>query len=241
MRILVFHLGSSCDCLIATSVLRGLTKKEGKASIYCVTRDTECKKIFSYSKRVRNSYVLSKVPNGFFDKQFDRVILLSDGVDEDLYKGDEIIGVGQSEKADAMLSILYGDTNSRKNIFQVYYNMAGLKWKGEGYDFRYRPRSRSKGQRTGMCLANANLREYIIDKLHLNNSRLWYVPFKRNLFRRIDEINKCKRIITDDFCTLNIALCLRKEVHFLQAIPYNMNIELFGSGHLYKVPPNIIR
>ena len=61
------------------------------------------------------------------------------------------------------------------------------------------------------------------------------------MFRKMDELNKCGKIITDDFATLNASLFLRKESHFLKAVPHNMKIEMFGSGNIYNIPRGIVQ
>jgi len=66
--------------------------------------------------------------------------------------------------------------------------------------------------------------------------KIWYIPYKKNIFKRMDEINRCKKIITDDFLTLHLSLYLRKYVYFLQTLPSNTKIELFKNGEIHQVP-----
>ena len=125
-------------------------------------------------------------------------------------------------------------------LFQLYYKLAGLKWKGEGYDIGYYPKTRTKKNRAGIAVANSNLRSYILNELKLDNSSVWNLPRKKNILRKMDEINKCKRIITDDIIIFHLALSLRKYVHFLKTFPLNFNLELFKSGEIYDVPLSTI-
>ena len=116
-----------------------------------------------------------------------------------------------------------------------------MKWKGQGYDFDYYPKSRCKKNRTGLAVANANLRSFIIDKLSLDESKLWVIPYRKNIFKKIDEVNRCKRIVTDGFFTMNVASYLKKNIYFLKTVPYTTRIEIFGNGYIYNVPSNIIK
>jgi hypothetical protein len=137
--------------------------------------------------------------------------------------------------------ILYGDEVTNMNLFQIYYRLIGSSWRGQGYDLQYRPRTKSRKSRIGLAVANPNLRYFINDNLNLELSKLWVIPFKNNIYRKMDEINKCKTIVTDDFITMHLALYLRKYVHFLRTIPANFNVEMFGSGYCYDVPVMCLR
>ena len=92
-----------------------------------------------------------------------------------------------------------------------------------------------------MSAANANLRNYVIDKLELDDKRLWYVPYKKNIFRKMDEINRCKKIITDELLTLHLSLYLRKYVYYLETFPHSLKIECFNSGQTYSVPYSYLK
>jgi len=242
MNILVICLGKPSDCFLASSTIKGLSKEYVNSAIYCLTSCQESNQIFSFCKGVRNSYVLEKASDEFFKKEFDKIINLSvfyDAKDEQYLKGK--IDAKFIEPTSDMYKVLSGETKTNKNIFQVYYNMAGLKWMGEGFDIKYYPKNKCNNNRTGVSIANVNLRTYIIDKLNLDHSKIWYIPFRRNIFKRIDEANRCRQIVTDDFMMLNIAISLRKEVHFLKTIDYPTKIEMFGSGMVYNVPVNILQ
>ena len=137
--------------------------------------------------------------------------------------------------------ILYGNKQTSMNMFQIYFKLAGMLWKGEGYDINYFPKTKSKKNRAGIAVAHANLRNYIIENIDLESMKTWIVPYKKNVFKYMDEINRCKQIITDDTLTLHLALYLRKKVHFLQTINDNIKIELFGQGKIYYVQSSVIK
>ena len=117
----------------------------------------------------------------------------------------------------------------------------GMEWHGEGYDIKYYPQSKTKKNKIGIAVANANLRNYITKKQKIDNKRLWHIPYKKNLLKRLDEVNRCNEIITDDFLTFNLVVYLRKYVYFLQTIPYMFKLEYFGKGKIINVPQEIIR
>ena len=71
--------------------------------------------------------------------------------------------------------------------------------------------------------------------------RIWHIPYKKNIFKYMDQINKCHKIITDDFTTFHLAMTLRKYVYFLRTSPLNMKLELFGNGEIYKVPNRVFQ
>jgi hypothetical protein len=123
----------------------------------------------------------------------------------------------------------------------MYFMLAGLKWHGEGYDFHYYPKSKAKKDTSGISVVNNNLKHYILGKLKLNLSEVCNLPHKKNLYNKIDELNKCQNIITDDFFTLNLALFLRKNVYFLETIPFNFPLELFGIGKVFKIPKKFVQ
>lgn len=245
MEILVTHTGTPCECFIATSVLKGLRKKYNDSSLYCIAQNEESKKIFKYNKNVKNSYTVKELTNEFLKKRFDLLVNLH----PDTFQGFEEIQNNCSEKKGFSFSpdaaihkeYLYGDLETNRSIFQIYYSLAGLSWKGEGYDFCYYPKSRCKKNLSGISINNANLKDYIVGKLRLDMSKVWHVPKRKDIFKSLDEINRCFNVVTDDFFTLNLALYLRKGVYFLECVPFNTKIELFGSGKVFRVPKEIIQ
>lgn len=245
MKILIMHSGTPCECFIASSLLQGFKKIDYKyPEVFVVVNDKECESIFEHNTRVKKVYVHDKIPNEIFKITFDKVIVLHPGVEKDFIESiesSEKSGFHCSEDSEYYFDIMYGRKKTKMNLFQIYYKMSGMKWHGQRYDFNYFPKSRSKENRTGIAVANANLRNYIINRLHLDESNLWVIPYKNSIFKKMDEINKCKRIITDDFFTLNIAVYLKKSMYFLKTLPYTTRIEMFGNGYIYNVPTTIVK
>ena len=60
-----------------------------------------------------------------------------------------------------------------------------MTWKGEGYDIKYYPRTKTKKSRIGMSAANANLRNYVSDNLEIDDKTIWHIPYKKNIFKRM--------------------------------------------------------
>jgi hypothetical protein len=248
MKILIIHFGNQCETFIATSVIKGLWKNYWKPNdepiIYWVCSDKESYEILKYNPNLKGLYIKGEVPEELIKTKFDKLINLSPyflPADDLKIDAKEIYGFNFSEEAKKYYEILYGNRKTNMNIFQLYFNLCNLKWRGEGYDINYMPRNRSKKNRTGIIVANANLRNFVIDKLKLDKTKLWIIPYKKAIFKKIDEINRARYIITDDFLSLNIALFLRKNVYFLETVPYNTKIELFNQGTSFKVPLEIIK
>lgn len=138
-------------------------------------------------------------------------------------------------------SVLSYDKHYNMNIFQLYFKLCQLKWRGEGYNINYYPQSREKKNLVGISVANSNLRNYVLENLDLEKMKIWYIPYKKNVFKRMDEINKCKRIVTDDFTTFHLSMALNKYVYYLKTSPLTMEIEMFGKGQIHNVPITVFQ
>lgn len=243
MDILLIHLGSVAECFVATSLFRRWKKEffNDDLKVTVLVKDQRAKAVFKYNNFVKNTYDVKNIPNDFWQKSFDLAINLhSDFDQQSSVNAKEYLGLGFHEKAAPFYEIFEGRKNTKKNLFQIYYNLAGYTWKGESYYFKYYPKTRSKSHRTGVAVVNKNLSNYISDKLKLDLSNTTYLPHKKNIFKMLDELNRNSNIITDDFLTMNLATCLKKHVFFLKTIPYSFKIEFFGKGKLYKVPPSVL-
>jgi len=245
MEILIIHLGTQCECFAATSIIKGLKKQHKKhLNIYCIVKDNVCKKVFQYNKNIRKIYPINNVPYEFQSKRFDKIINLHPNFTEEKYfspNAKDKYGFHYTDNKNKLFRFLYGKMKTRKNLFQIYYGLADLIWRGEGYDFYYKTKSRCDSQMTGIYVVNINLRDYVIEKLDLDLSKLADIPFRQNIFRKVDELYKYHNIITDDFLIFNLSLFLRKNIFFLETVPFNYRLELFGCGKTFKVPYEIIQ
>jgi len=236
MEILFVNLGSLCDCFVSTCVLRGLRKVYNNPNIDVLVSDEEHKLVFKYSKNVKNVFCKKDIVP---DKIYDVLINLSPDELGSL-TAKEMHGFG-TENGNQFYDVLFGEKKINKNIFQVYYNLSGMAWHGESYDFRYNPKCRQKKNRTGILVANTNLKRYIIEKLKLDKGVIWEIPFKTNMTKRLDEINKCTNVITDDFFTMHMSIYLRKYVFFLETLPKTTKTELFGNGKVFDIPSALVK
>lgn len=241
MNIAVIHLGDITQCLVASSLNKKIRGTAKDAKIYWIVNNEE-----SLSILKNNSKITGVMLIGDFAKspiKFDILFNLSPAFKKEyLPKNCEAFGFNFNKKAGNYYDILYGNEKSRMNLFQVYFKIVDLSWHGESYDFSYFPKSRSKKNRAGIAIAHANLRNYVIDNLHTSkNMKTWLVPYKKNIFKRLDEINRCEHIITDDTLTMHLAINLRKFVHYLDSIPRNTKLEFFGKGKVYDIPNNYLK
>ena len=240
MKIAIINLGSVSDNIASTSIIRGIKKQSINSDITFIT-NPECVDVYKHNKNVGRiiSFDEFKDKKYFYDLLINLYPILPETDCPNIHLS-EAIGFNFCKEYDEFKDVFLGKKEYNINIFQLYYKLSGLTWKGEGYDLNYYPRSKSKKNRVGIVVANANLRNYVLDKLKLDNSKVWNLPYKKNVFKKMDEINKCKRIITDDLSIFHLAISLRKYVYFLKTFPLNLKLELFKSGEIYEVPLNII-
>jgi len=239
MRILLVHLGSPVECFMSTPLIPVLAKM---GEVEVITENKNSAESFRYNPNVKKSYLINRMPDYIGSEAYDLLINLHPDFSDSLFffNAKEKVGFNYSEDSYNTYKNLYGQEKTNKNIFQMYFNLANLKWHGEGFDFHYFPRNKTKKNRIGLAVSNRNLKDFVLDKLKLNNTKLWNIPYKKSLFKKADEINKCGCIITDDFYYANIAMAYRKQIHFLKTDSYNFKIETFGKGNIYNVPKNIV-
>ena len=241
MKILIVHLDYLINNFVATSVIKGLYKKIEDPKITWTTYDDN-KYIFEYNKNINK--VINKEEMKNDDTNYDILINFTPVFDHKYFKDikfEHSLGFNFVRENGKYFNNIYGNNTTNKNIFQIYYKLAGLSWEGEGYDVNYFPRNKTKKNRIGISVAHANLRNYVNDNLKLDTKKLYHVPYKKNYFKRMDELNKCQKIITDDLTTFHLAMALRKYVYFLQILPLNTKLELFGKGEIHQVPKNIVQ
>lgn len=233
MKVVVTHLGSINECLVASSLNKRL--RETADEIHWVVADRFCANVFKYADRVKV----------FTADQFDSGVLYDWAINLHPDSGGirplakKYNGFIYDAEADQYSHILYGQEKSNMKLFQIYFRLAGLSWKGEGYDLTYYPKTKSKKDRAGLAIAHGGLRRYVRNKLELDSMKVWIVPYKRNIFRHMDELNRCGTIMTDDLSTMSLSIFLRKQIHFMQTLPLNFKLEFFGTGEIYNVPASI--
>jgi hypothetical protein len=163
-RVLLVQLGTVCECFVATSVIKGICRDIVNPEIYVIVSNEDCKKIFRYNDKVKNVYCLKEVPDSLVAQPFAHIINLSPTFSPETLpslQSESKHGFNFSSDSEKLYDVLYGESHLNKNIFQAYYHLAGMNWRGEGYSFSYYPKSKSKKGLVGLSVANANLRSYI--------------------------------------------------------------------------------
>ena len=244
MKILIAQMGATqYEILAATSLIRGLRDKHKDPSIDWLVDDVN-KPVLQYVKKVKNVFDPSDLTDA--NIQWDLLVNLTSKFQQKemhYLPVQKKIGFWTDHHADEMDLFYEVENGFRENnmsLFQFFYRLADMRWKGQGYDFGYFPKTKSRKNRAGIGVANDNLRHYVTDNLDLRSMKLWYIPYKKNVFKRMDEINRCVKIVTDDMLTLHIAIGLRKFVYYLQTIPPRYRIEFFGKGITYNVPVSLV-
>jgi hypothetical protein len=240
MKIAIMHLGNLSQLIPATSVIKGINKQNIDTDITWIVNEKEFCDIFKYNKKVNKSITFEQ-----FAKEkavYDLFIHLYPYFPENICTNstaEKSVGFLTSSHLDQFKEVLMGKGKFLNiNILQLYFSVCGLTWKGEGYDIPYYPKSKTNNNRIGVSVANANIRKYVLKNLKIDNKKIWYVPHKKNVLKRMNEINKCKIIITDDLTTFHLSMAMRKYVYFLETFPLLTKLELFNNGEIHKVPMN---
>ena len=134
---------------------------------------------------------------------------------------------------------LYLKQEVNRSLFQLMFGVAGLAWAGEGYGFKYFPQSKQRKNRVGIAVRDRKVRRFLHSYLNLDESRIWHVPFKQNVLKQFDEVNKAASVVTDDPFVMHVGLALRKRVEFLIYDQPTIKPELFGNGCIHLVPDGV--
>lgn len=236
MEVAIIHMGNPIQILPSTSVLRRIREKYPSLKITWVSKK-EYAYLLKHNKKINKSISLEDFISA--PKEYDLVANLYPifpFTKDCQCKCKNLMGFYFDGNIDTLGDILLDEKqNTNINIYQLYYKILGMEWRGEGCQLSYFPKSKSKKGRIGVSVANANLRNYILDNLGVDDTKIYYVPYRKNIFKRMDEINKCEKIVTDDFITMYLASYLRKYVYFLETFPSSTKLEFFGKGEIHKV------
>ena len=136
-----------------------------------------------------------------------------------------IIGFDQngatSQQSQFFKNVISGKISTKKTALQLYYDLVGLRWRGEGYGLSYYPKTR-QAERCGAFMT-------IYDEP--DNCSKIKMPDK--VLNRLDALNKYTKIITDDIFSAHASIALRKQCTLIGNLPYQM--EFFGKGSLKRV------
>lgn len=236
-NVLIANFGTLCQNVISTCLLQSIRKEFPNSNLYWICKHKQMDSLLE-------KHPLCKVisPTAASLKKYEYIFNLHpDFLPMTVFPGIEGRGFSYTPEIEDLKEVSCGESPSKTTGFQFFYKIAGMKWRGEGYSLSYKPDTKPNATRAGLAISNANLRNYVIDNLDLKSMRIWHVPYKRNIVKRIDEINRCKEIVTDDMLTCHLAISLRKYVHFLKVFPLDMKIEFFGNGKVLSVPARIVQ
>jgi hypothetical protein len=241
MNVAILNYQEPWHVLASTSLIKRFSKNNISNAVFFIA--SESIPIIQYNSKVKLicGYTLNS------DEHFDLAINFSPTTESCHFmseiKANRKIGfiekngsVGFSNKdVETYFEIMHGDTKTSKNIFQVLYKFCGESWRGEGYDLAYFPKNKTNKRKTGIAISNDGLRMFIKNNLLLRMTEQYHIPMKKNLYKRMDEINRCMYVLTDDLFTLHASIALRKNVEFLDINGLNTKIEFFGKGNYYEI------
>ena len=182
MRIAILHDGPLSEIVAASSLNIGIKNRYDMSEITWVIPE-EYKYIYKYNKEVDNTLSWTDVERGDYRK-FDLVINLWPTVDAHKVESSFYTGFGEHDDFDKYVGIFDNDVEKiGMNIFQFYYYLSGITWKGEGYSLNYYPRNKMSKKRIGIDIVNLNLRECVYKNLNKNWGVVCRIPHKKNIFR----------------------------------------------------------
>lgn len=126
-----------------------------------------------------------------------------------------------SRQAEFFGNVALGKISTKKTALQLYYDLVGLRWRGEGYGLSYYPKVRQT-ERCGSFMTTYEEPD--------NCSR---IKMPKGALDKLDTINRYAEIITDDVFSAHAAIALRKQCTLISDLPYQM--EFFGRGSQKKV------
>lgn len=240
-NIIIIHDASATDALAATSLIRKLIVDGHR--IHCKTEGSALT-IFQYCKGCVCSD-LSQDDNNSYDVLINlSPSLACTTLAEEIkakqkfgYTGEDIVGFF-NDGAMRHYCARHVRVPTEANLFQLIFGLAEMPWHGEGYYLGYFPRNRTKRSTYGIAVQNQKLGSFVASNLKIKG-KIHEVPFKYNILKQFDEVNRCKTIITDSDVILHVSLCLRKQVEYLVPRKPAYKIEMFGSGNVHLMNPYV--
>lgn len=126
-----------------------------------------------------------------------------------------------SRQAEFFQNVVLGKISTKQTALQLYYDLVGLQWRGEGYGLSYYP----KVKQTQQCGAFMTVYD--------QPDNCFKIKMPKRTLDKLDTINRYAEIITDDIFSGHAAIALRKQCTLVANLPYQM--EFFGKGSLKKV------
>jgi len=168
-KVLLINLEPVSGCLVSTSIIKGLKNKYKNMKLtVIVNNDENCESLFKYNPVVDKVYTIeeffNKLPYDLMREKLDQVINLSyDNTLAKLFEGNakKITGFKYTDEDNLIYDTLHKYNKTPKNIFQLYFGLADLKWRGEGYDLFYHPKTKQNRNSVGLAIVNKNLNNYV--------------------------------------------------------------------------------
>lgn len=213
------HNGPPEEVLLLTGVLIGLKKLHPQSKVLWVG-DPQYFPIIRFNKRIRKILNIHKGNDlASLTHFYGSDICYNPSDSETACRFASITGSKQyfgfnkdgavDKNAEFFQKITSGKLKTNKTILDMYYGLAGIKWRGEGYGLSYYPTIKQTKQ-VGICAEQINEPGEIFKA-------------SNDYLETFDIINQYKKIITDKLFVAHAALALRKKVVFRGSIPYKLN------------------
>ncbi len=223
MKIIVVHAGDDAEALLLTSLVIGLRKKYPKSDILWVGNPAFFP-LVKYNKRIKKCFDISKVYDLSIVTHFygsDLCVNITPTSESQKFTqtcGAELFvgfynNVPIDKNVEFFRNVITGKVKTNKTILDLCYNVANLKWRGEGYGLSYYPRQKQT-KHCGIFLKE--------DDDSFDGEKI-QMPAK--LLKRFDTINQFSTIVTDDIFVAHASLALRKKLIFKGNPTYNFNFD----------------
>lgn len=234
MKIILIQSGPDHEVLILGSLLIGLHKKYQGAEIVWVGQP-QFFELVKYNKRIKRCVDVNQdLSFSSLNQLYGAEICINATNSKKTRKFASSIPVKQrfgftkegpvDRHAEFFQKVMTSEISTRKNVLDLYFQLAGLKWSGEGYGLSYYPRKK-KEKATGTCLSG----EF---EVQVEDSVAIQLP--KSLLARFDTLNQFEIIHTDNLFVAHAGIALRKYVHFYsKALPYQ--IEFFKKGRQVRL------
>lgn len=136
-----------------------------------------------------------------------------------------VIGFDQngatSQQSEFFKNVITGKISTKKTALQLYYDLVGLRWRGEGYGLSYYPKTRQT-ERCGAFMT-----------IHDEPKGCSTIRMPEKVLSKLDTLNRYTEIVTDDVFSAHASIALRKQCTLVGDLSYQM--EFFGRGSLEGV------
>ena len=126
-----------------------------------------------------------------------------------------------SRQSEFFKNVISGKISTKKTALQLYYDLVGIRWRGEGYGLSYYPKMRQAEQ----CGAYMTLYD--------EPDNCSKIKMPKEALDKLDTLNKYTEIITDDIFSAHASIALRKKCTLIADLPYQM--EFFSRGSLKRI------